>query len=89
MERELLAKRLGDIDGVSTLPSATNFLLLNLIKCRKNPLRVYDALLRRKISVLPGWSEEFTGLDRHYMRVLVGRREDNEKLVAELRRAIL
>jgi histidinol-phosphate aminotransferase len=80
-ERKYAIEKLREIEGVEILPSTTNFLLLNIGKCAKDPKKIYAKLVQKKISVLPGWSQEFSGLDEFFLRVLISTREDNDKFI--------
>jgi len=82
-ERERMAEGLSRIGGVEILPSVTNFLLMNISKSNKDSKKVYDELIRKKITVLPGWSHEFSGLGKSFLRVLVSTKEDNDKFIKE------
>ena len=82
-ERERMARGLSRIGGVEILPSVTNFLFVNLSKSSKDPKKVYDELVRKRITVLPGWSREFSGRNKSYLRVLVSTREDNNTFMKE------
>jgi histidinol-phosphate aminotransferase len=63
--------------GLETVPSQTNFLL---VRVGPEALEVQEALKRRGVIVRP-----CTGYDLpHFLRVTVGTREQNERLVAAL-----
>lgn len=87
-ERRYVIEKLREIEGVETLPSTTNFLLLDISKCTKDPKRIYANLIEKKISVLPGWSKEFSGLNQFYLRVLISTRKDNDKFIKELKNIV-
>jgi histidinol-phosphate aminotransferase len=87
-EREYLAKRLSELEEIEVFPSVTNFILINVYRCKKPPAEIFDELFQRKILVLPGWSIDFSGLGPHFFRVLVGSRQENDRLVEELENII-
>ena len=83
-EREYMAKRLSELKDIEIFPSSTNFLLINVSRCRESPTKIYDKLVQRKILILPSWSIDFSGLGKGFFRILVGTREENDKFITEL-----
>ena len=73
-ERDFLSRELSR-RGVKSVPSATNFILIDLGRPANE---VSDALLRQGVIVRPGWGIP-TGV-----RVSVGTREQNEKFLTAL-----
>lgn len=79
--REEMFRELGGIEGMEPIPSDANFLLVRLHRVTSAELmdRLYArGIIVRDVSGLPG-------LDGDYLRITVGRREENEKLVSALR----
>jgi threonine-phosphate decarboxylase len=68
--------------GITFVPSKVNFYLLRL----KEALRVIEHLARRNILVRN--CSNFIGLDENYIRVAVRRRQDNERLIKELKASL-
>jgi histidinol-phosphate aminotransferase len=48
MERKYVIEKLREIERVEILPSTTNFLLLDISKCTKNPKKIYAKLIQKK-----------------------------------------
>lgn len=74
-ERRFLAERARRC-GLSVWEGAANFLMM------ESSLPLYQELLARRILIRD--CGNFRGLSRGYYRIAVGRREDNEKLIAAL-----
>jgi len=87
-ERKYLTERLSNLERIEVFPSTTNFLLINVRKCRETPTRIYDKLIQRKILVLPSWSIDFSGLKPGFFRILVSTREENDRFLKELSKVI-
>jgi histidinol-phosphate aminotransferase len=87
-ERDMFVKMLKKIKKLRIFPSETNFLLLDVRDCSKNPREIYQSLIEKKISALPGWSPEFSGLSDSFLRVLVSTREENTRFATELSKII-
>jgi histidinol-phosphate aminotransferase len=71
-----------DALGVRHLPSAGNFVMID---CGRPALPVYEAMLRRGVIVRPVGNY---GLPNH-LRITIGTREQNERLLAALKPALL
>jgi histidinol-phosphate aminotransferase len=81
-ERKNLYAALQEIDGIHPYPSAANFIFFS---CTLNVNHVYEQLIRKGILIKPfifPWSS------RQFIRVTVGRREENEAFIEELKRVI-
>ncbi|MBA4397153.1 MAG: histidinol-phosphate transaminase [Syntrophus sp. (in: bacteria)] len=81
-EREILYAALQKIDGVNPYPSAANFIFFS---CTLNVTHVYERLIRKGILIKPfifPWSS------RQFIRVTVGKREENEAFIEELKRVV-
>lgn len=78
-ERERLCSELSEIEGLAPVPSRGNFML---VKSTVDPTRIFDDLLLRDILV-----RDVSGYPmlRDYFRVSVGRPEENDRLLKELR----
>ncbi len=79
-ERERLREALGEIAWLEPLPSDTNFILVR-VKGR-DPHAVVDGLARRGILILDFSSPAMA----EYVRISVGRPDENEALIRALRR---
>lgn len=82
-ERAVLADALQQLPGVSPFPSRVNFLLVALDARHVAVSAAYEHLLSRRIIVrrCDGWP----GVPDNCMRVAVRRREDNRRLLDELK----
>lgn len=81
-ERKILHAALQKIDGVYPYPSDANFIFFS---CTLNVNHVYGRLLRKGILIKPfifPWSS------RQFIRVTVGRREENEEFIDELKMVV-
>jgi histidinol-phosphate/aromatic aminotransferase/cobyric acid decarboxylase-like protein len=78
-ERERLFVELSDIDGLTPVSSKGNFML---VKSVRDPTQIFAALLERDILV-----RDVSGYPmlRDYFRISVGRPEENDRLLKELR----
>ncbi len=70
-----------EIEGISQ----SNFILMDL-KSEKRSRDVYGKLLQEGIKVFPGWDEEFSGLSGRFLRVVVGRKDQNDTFLTTLRK---
>ncbi len=78
-ERERLFSELSRIDGLTPVPSRGNFMV---VKSVKDPTQIFAELLERDILV-----RDVSGYPmlRDYFRISVGRPEENDRLLKELR----
>jgi threonine-phosphate decarboxylase len=84
-ERPWLAGGLSAIDGVSVIPSAANFLLLELPPSSRATM--ITAALRRQ-GILVRDCSSIEGCTERMIRVAVRRRQDNQRLLAALTRLL-
>jgi threonine-phosphate decarboxylase len=84
-ERARMAARLSSIDGVSVIPSAANFVLLELPPSHRASA-ITVALRRRGILIRD--CSSFQGCTGRMIRVAVRRRQDNTRLLAALTRLL-
>lgn len=86
-ERRYLTKGLGNIKGLKVYPSSANFVLCEL---RKTPVRdsgeLTQRLLRKGIYIRA--CGNFRGLDNKFFRVAVRKRDDNERLINCVKKAV-
>jgi histidinol-phosphate/aromatic aminotransferase/cobyric acid decarboxylase-like protein len=78
-ERERLFFELSKINGLTPVPSRANFMV---VKSAKDPTQIFAELLERDILV-----RDVSGYPmlRDYFRISVGRPEENDRLLKELR----
>jgi len=81
-ERSMLASGLAGIDGLTPYPSAANYLLVKITKGFSAGM-LQGLLLEKHILVRN--CANFPGLDDSFFRVAVRTREENTKLLSELR----
>ncbi len=81
-EREYLFQRLGALEGLTTFPSAVNYLLVKLTRPGWSAARLRSEMLRRRVIIRD--ASNFRGLDERFFRVAVRRRLENDRLVAAL-----
>ena len=79
VERERLFSGLSEIEGLAPVPSRGNFMV---VKSERDPKQIFAELLERDILV-----RDVSGYPmlRDYFRVSVGRPEENDRLLKELR----
>lgn len=82
-ERTRMMEDLAQIDGFKVYPSETNFILIDIRETGWTSTRLKEALLRHGILVRD--CSSFRGLDKHFIRVAVRIREENEKLLNAIR----
>ncbi len=85
-EAQRLWHALNAIDGITVLPTQTNFMLLHL------PTKDAIVLKRQlvdKYGILVRAAHNFKGLDRHFIRVATQSVESNEQLIQALRQIML
>ncbi len=81
-ERRHLFEGLQAVPGLTPFPGAANYLLVKLTLPSWTARRLRDRLLSRGIIIRD--ASNFRGLDEHYFRVAVRRRDDNDRLLAAL-----
>lgn len=79
--REYLEKELAGL-GVETVPTATNFILVNL---KRDAGIIYEKLLRRGVIVRP---MHVWGLPA-FIRVTIGREPENQRFIKALKETIV
>lgn len=79
-ERERLFRALGRVEGVEVFPSEANFLLLRTREDAPERLAKRGILVRDLVNVV--------GLGAGYLRVTVGRREENERFLGALKASL-
>jgi len=83
-ERQRVIKNIKEI-GIKITGNQSNFILLDFgteIRSRD----VYEKLLQDGIKVFPGWDEEFSGLSARFLRVVIGRKEQNTIFLTSLKK---
>lgn len=83
-ERKFLLSALEGIDGIKVFPTDANFILMDVRGLKLTAAQLKERLLSQGILIRD--CSSFRGLDEYYVRVSVRKREDNEKLLASLRR---
>ena len=86
VEREFLFSALSALSGVKAYPPTVNFILLRLAPSWGNA-SAFCALMRGKGILLRDCSN-YPGLDAHFIRIGLRRREDNLKLLAAVRKIL-
>lgn len=79
-ERSYMFNKLNSLEGVTVVPTTTNFMLLKINGM--SPWQVKEKLLERDILIRT--PEGFQGLDSNYFRVAIKDRISNNKLLDEL-----
>jgi threonine-phosphate decarboxylase len=80
--RRHLFEGLQALPGLTPFPGAANYLLVKLTLPGWTASRLRERLLSRGLIIRDAGN--FTGLDEHYLRLAVRRREDNDRLLAAL-----
>ncbi len=83
-EKQFLYNELKKIPYIKVIESETNFFLIKLLKCNANSLKEY--LLDKKIYIRS--CDDFQGLSDKYIRIAVRTREENCKIISEIRQFI-
>ena len=83
-EREELAKRLSEIEGLHVFPSVTNFLLVKIQNHKITSTELKERLAKERFLIRDCCT--FTGLDDSYFRITVRSAKDNQKLVNAIKR---
>ncbi len=84
--RKELVEDLHSISGLTVYPGEANFLLVRLGRGMPASPLLGEELLREGIAIRV--CTNFTGLDERFFRVAVRTEEENERLIASLRRAL-
>jgi threonine-phosphate decarboxylase len=84
--REILAKALGEIEGLHVYPSVTNFLLVK-IKNRKITSTMLKELLAKEHILIRDCCT-FMGMDDSFFRVTVRSEKDNQILVQKIKQVL-
>jgi threonine-phosphate decarboxylase len=85
-EREILAKSLGEIEGLQVYPSVTNFLLVKIQNRKFTSTKLKEALTKEHMLIRDCCT--FVGLDDKYFRITVRSAKDNQKLVEAIKQII-
>ena len=85
-EREILAKSLGEIEGLQVYPSVTNFLLVKIQNGKFTSTKLKEALTKEHMLIRDCCT--FMGLDDKYFRITVRSAKDNQKLVEAIKQII-
>lgn len=81
-EKKFLYNELRNISNIKVIKSETNFFLIKLLRFNSDSLIEY--LLSKKIFVRN--CDNFQGLSDKYIRIAVRKREDNIKIISEIRK---
>lgn len=76
--RRELHDRLVEIPGLKVFPGAANYLLVKLANCELDAAQLAEKLLDRGIAIRV--CDNFIGLDRHFFRLAVRTKEENNRL---------
>lgn len=74
MTREQFIRGLHQI-GVKAFPSRTNFVLADFIS-REATSKIWQYLKKEGVYTFAAWGEEFSGLDKHYIRFTISRKRE-------------
>ena len=85
-EREYLLKHLASLPGLYPFPGAVNYLLVKLTRPGWTAAKLRKELLKHKIIIRD--ASNFRGLDESFFRIAVRRREENDRLLQALKRAL-
>ncbi len=85
-ERQHLLAGLKALPGLQPFPSAVNYLLVKINRPDWTAASLQKALLAHKVVIRD--ASNFRGLDARYFRLAVRRREENQQLLAALRRLL-
>jgi len=82
-ERGHLIKGISEIDGLMPFPSSTNFILIKIKKDRLNVPMLYDILAKRGILIRDCTN---FGVGDKFFRIAVRKKEENKRLIGEMRK---
>lgn len=85
--RQYLYSELSEIEGVNVYPSAANFLLVDIAKTGFTSTELVDRLVQ--LGVIVRDCIRFRGLGQKYIRVTVGKREENELFIKALKNVLV
>jgi threonine-phosphate decarboxylase len=85
-EREFLLNELRQICGLKVFPAYANFILIDVRKTSFTATQLKERML--KLGILIRDCSSFKGLDKYYIRIAIRTRQENEKLLAALRKVI-
>lgn len=72
--REYFISGLKSID-IETFPSRSNFVLADFAT-EKKARRAWQYLREKKVFTSPSWDEEYTGLEKHFIRFAIGNKKE-------------
>jgi threonine-phosphate decarboxylase len=81
-ERQFLVAGLAGLPGLTPFPSAVNYLLVKLTRPGWTAARLRTQMLAHRIAIRD--ASNFRGLDEHFFRIAVRRREENARLLQAL-----
>ena len=84
--RAVLAKALGEIEGLHVYPSVTNFLLVKIENKKITSTMLKELLAKERILIRDCCT--FMGLDDHYFRVTIRSAKDNQQLVEKIKQIL-
>jgi len=86
-ERQYMFKRLGSIKGLKVYPSSVNFILCKL---QSAPVQSSNKLTRRLLrdDIYIRACGNFRGLNDKFFRVAVRKRDDNNRLINSMEKAL-
>jgi histidinol-phosphate/aromatic aminotransferase/cobyric acid decarboxylase-like protein len=85
-EKEFLSCELARIRGFRVFPADTNFIFLDVRQSGFAAPQLREKMIKHGILVRD--CSSFTGLDAFYIRVAVGTRNENERLIDAFRKAL-
>jgi len=85
-ERKFLLSELSKIRGLKVFPTDANFILMDIRQFGLTAAQLKDKMLSHGILVRD--CSSFRGLDEYYVRVSIRTRQENEKLLANLKEAL-
>jgi threonine-phosphate decarboxylase len=85
-ERKFLLSELCKIKGFKIFPADANFILVNIRQTGLTAPQLKERMLEHGILIRD--CSSFKGLDEYYIRVAVRTREENEKLIATLKKVV-
>ncbi len=84
--KAVLAKALGEIEGLQVLPSTTNFLLVKITNKKITSTMLKELLAKEHILIRDCCT--FNGMDDTYFRVTIRSAKDNQILVEKIKQAL-